>query len=119
MKEDVSCVTDEANCYFKLYEKKRMKHLSEALSKAREAWEIHIEMKDGVAQTEIEKANKLIDYISTLTESLENAITRLEANPSERLLTSYLNLSWHQSNLYFGAHRCRSRCRSKQSRGEV
>ena len=34
IKEDASCVTDEANCCFKLYEKKRSEHLSNALSKA-------------------------------------------------------------------------------------
>lgn len=83
MEEDVSCVTDKVNCPFKQYEKKRIEHLSKALSKARDIWET--EMKNDVDRAEIAKANELIGCMSTFTESLENAITQLEANSGERL----------------------------------
>ena len=83
MEEDVSCVTDKVNCPFKQYEKKRIEHLSKALSKARDIWET--EMKNDVDRAEIAKANELIGCMSAFTESLENAITQLEANSGEGL----------------------------------
>ena len=74
MKEDVS---------FKHYENKRIEHLLNALSKARDAWET--EIKDDVDRAQIAKANELIECMSTFTEFLESTITHLERNSRETL----------------------------------
>ena len=89
MKDDVTCVSGEANCTFKLYEEERIQHLSQALSKAKEAWQTE---KDAALLVEITKGNELIDVLSELTESLNKTAADLESKMKDNLWSSYEQL---------------------------